>query len=136
MRCLPSITLIALFCLAPASILAVPPEEHAAPTPSPWRRLTNTLISHIWPLPAGQSPIRADQDRKGKTDHGLAAAQYGRDIVLRFNLTSAHEAQAIAEAAEDLYLDIWEFNENWVDIRLAKDIVSIQKHLSEDNPVV
>jgi hypothetical protein len=22
-----------------------------------------------------------------------------------------------------LYLDIWEFNENWVDIRLAKDIV-------------
>jgi extracellular matrix protein 14 len=112
----------------PASVIAVPPQEHSVTSPSPWRRFANTLIAGIWQLPQGQLPIRADQDRKGKTDHGLVAAKYGRDIVLRFNLTSPRDAQAIAEAAEDLYLDIWEFNENWVDVRLAKDIVRSHVH--------
>ena len=133
MRC-PSVPLLALLCLAPAAVVAVPPQEHPASSqsPSPWRRFTNALISNFWHLPAGQSPIRNDQDRKGRTDHGLVAAQYGRDIVLRFNLTTAEEAQAISDAAADLYLDIWEFNQNWVDIRLAKDIVSLVQDIQYD----
>jgi extracellular matrix protein 14 len=118
------IALLSLLCLAPAAITALPPQEHPSP-PAPWRRFTNTLISNIWQLPDSQSPIRSTRDGNGRTEASQAAARYGQDIVLRFNLSSADEAHAIADAAQDLYLDIWEFNENWVDIRLAKDIVCV-----------
>lgn len=43
---------------------------------------------------------------------------------MRFNISSADEASALAEASDILFLDVWEFNENWVDIRIAKDVVS------------
>lgn len=43
--------------------------------------------------------------------------------MLRFSISTAEEVKAIAEAAEDLYLDIWGFCDDWVDIRLAKDVV-------------
>lgn len=46
-------------------------------------------------------------------------------MVLRFNITNEHEAAALAEASNALYLDVWEFSENWVDIRLAKDVVRL-----------
>ncbi|KAH0558533.1 putative metallocarboxypeptidase ecm14 [Trichoglossum hirsutum] len=51
-------------------------------------------------------------------------ARYDEDIVLRFNVTSADEAEALAEATAVLFLDIWGSNDGWVDIRLAKDMVS------------
>jgi len=49
--------------------------------------------------------------------------RYGGDVVLRFNLTTLDEAEALSEAADILYLDIWEMTENWMDIRVAKDVV-------------
>jgi extracellular matrix protein 14 len=49
--------------------------------------------------------------------------RYDEDIVLRFNITSVDEAEALAEATAVLFLDVWESNNEWVDIRLAKDIV-------------
>ena len=58
----------------------------------------------------------------------LLAARYGQDIVLRFSISTVEEANAIAEAAEDLYLDIWGFCDGWVDIRLAKDVVCLPIH--------
>lgn len=51
-------------------------------------------------------------------------ARYGEDVVLRFTIRSAEEAKALAEAADILFLDVWEFNEDWADIRVAKDVVS------------
>lgn len=51
-------------------------------------------------------------------------ARYGEDMVLRFNVSTEYEAEKLAEAASTLFLDVWEFNDNWVDIRLAKDVVS------------
>ncbi|KAI9873782.1 MAG: putative metallocarboxypeptidase ecm14, partial [Watsoniomyces obsoletus] len=33
------------------------------------------------------------------------------------------EIKALAEAADILYLDVWEVAEEWVDIRIAKDVV-------------
>jgi hypothetical protein len=50
-------------------------------------------------------------------------ARYDEDIVLRFNISSSDEAKALAEATAVLFLDIWESNDEWVDIRLAKDVV-------------
>lgn len=50
-------------------------------------------------------------------------AKYGGDKVLRFNLTTPAEEQALAEAAEILFLDVWEFTSNWADIHLREDDV-------------
>lgn len=50
-------------------------------------------------------------------------AKYGGDVVLRFNLTTAAEEKALAEAADTLFLDVWEFTNNWADIRLREDDV-------------
>lgn len=44
-------------------------------------------------------------------------------MVLRFNISTAKEAKSLAEAADTLLLDIWEFSHDWVDIRLSTDIV-------------
>lgn len=43
--------------------------------------------------------------------------------MLRFNITSEEEAIALAEAVNVLFLDVWEYNSEWVDIRLSKDVV-------------
>lgn len=50
-------------------------------------------------------------------------AKYGGDVVLRFNLSTPHEEKELAEAADTLFLDVWEFTSNWADIRLRVDDV-------------
>lgn len=50
-------------------------------------------------------------------------AKYGGDVVLRFNLSTPQEEKALAEAADTLFLDVWEFTNNWADIRLRQDDV-------------
>jgi extracellular matrix protein 14 len=52
-------------------------------------------------------------------------AKYGGDVVLRFNLSTSYEEQALAEAADTLFLDVWEFTSNWADIRLREDDVGL-----------
>lgn len=54
---------------------------------------------------------------------GTLLAKYGGDVVLRFNITTAEEEAALAEAADTLFLDVWEFTHNWADIRLREDDV-------------
>ena len=44
--------------------------------------------------------------------------------MLRFEINSIEEAKALAEAINVLFLDVWEFTTEWVDIRLSKDVVS------------
>jgi extracellular matrix protein 14 len=108
---------VALLCATAAAA----PELSTSPQPAPWRRLTNNLISRIW-RPEAEKTLPSRSFTPGSRS-GRLAARYGQDIVLRFNISTAAEAVAIAEASEDLYLDVWEFNEGWVDIRLAKDVV-------------
>lgn len=44
-------------------------------------------------------------------------------MVLRFNITTPLEEEQLAEAADTLFLDVWEFTSNWADIRLSQDDV-------------
>lgn len=50
-------------------------------------------------------------------------ARYGGDVVLRFKLGTLEDAAALTEAVNVLFLDVWESNSDWVDIRLSKDVV-------------
>ena len=62
-----------------------------------------------------------------KTDEQLlpahTLARYGGDVLLRFNISTEQEAKSLAEASDTLLLDVWEFAADWVDIRLAQELV-------------
>lgn len=51
-------------------------------------------------------------------------ARYRNDVVVRFNVTSSEEEGALARAAEQMFLDVWAFTPDYVDVRLGKDDVS------------
>lgn len=106
-------------------LLPAAPATAADCRPS-WRRLSDRIIQAAWGLPAASHPQYATQPaRAGRfPPPGKMLARYGDDMVLRFNLSTEHEALKLAEAADTLFLDVWEFNANWVDIRVAKDVVS------------
>ncbi|KAI7181887.1 hypothetical protein KC363_g9001 [Hortaea werneckii] len=105
------------------------PDQHpflrspSTPERSRWRRLSGKLIDTVWGLTHdGHSPAasmaKADAQAPPHT-----FARYGGDVVLRFNISTPDEAKRLADAADTLLLDVWEFTQDWVDIRLAKDIV-------------
>ncbi|ETI19727.1 hypothetical protein G647_08740 [Cladophialophora carrionii CBS 160.54] len=88
----------------------------------PFRRLRDAIIERIWSVP-GKSPYKSSPgSRLPKAPEGFRA-RYGADVVLRFRVRTQEEAKAISEAADILYLDIWEATNEWVDIRIAKEVV-------------
>ena len=50
-------------------------------------------------------------------------AKFGDDLVLRFRLQSRSEAETLASAIRILFLDTWESNSAFVDIRISSDVV-------------
>lgn len=51
-------------------------------------------------------------------------AQYANQLVLRFNVSTADEEGALADAVARLFLDVWAFTDEFVDIRLHADEVA------------
>ena len=49
--------------------------------------------------------------------------QYTDELVLRFNVSTTDEETALADAAARLFLDVWSFTSDYVDIRLHADEV-------------
>ena len=96
------------------------------PVPSGWRSLSHTIIETLWrPRRAHEKP-QCHEEVKVKAPHVLSSltlAQYGGDMVLRFNISNDEEATSFAEAADTLLLDVWDFSHNWVDIRLSTDLL-------------
>jgi extracellular matrix protein 14 len=123
----PTAAVLGLLLLCPSLVAAAPPAaipHHRDPShaPRPWRRLSDAIITKVWGLPDTQKSLRAELGAASGAPSELVA-RYGNDLVLRFTLTTPAEAAALAEAAEILFLDVWEFNADWVDIRIAKDVV-------------
>jgi extracellular matrix protein 14 len=93
-----------------------------------WTWLRNTLIEKLVgpPPKVGKVASNKQSSIQRPASSQLPAnllAKYGRDVVLRFNLTTPAEEKALAEVADTLFLDIWEFTNNWADIRLREDDV-------------
>lgn len=87
--------------------------------------LRNTGINNFLrrPLPP---PIKNEKPTATPSTAKLPAkllAHYGRDVVLRFNISTPDEERMLADAADHLMLDVWEFTSNWADIRLGEDAV-------------
>jgi extracellular matrix protein 14 len=87
--------------------------------------LRDSLIRRIWGVP----PRRHENQAQCKHPHPKFSpspnfhSRYSGDVVLRFKISSEEEAKALAEVSDILYLDVWESTHEWVDIRLAKDVV-------------
>jgi extracellular matrix protein 14 len=125
-------TALSLLLLGPALVAAAPHDStrftHDAPTshnhaPRPWRRLSDVLIRKIWALPETQKSLRGPERGAANVPTHQLDSRYGEDVVLRFKIRTAQEAQSLAEAVDVLFLDVWEFNEDWADLRIAKDVV-------------
>lgn len=101
-------------------------QDSAAHTVGPWRWIRDTIVRTVWKVPEYHQlpPTLKDPISRLPKVPSNVQARYGDQMVLRFELRSADDAAALAEAANTLMLDVWEFNEEWVDIRLAEDVVS------------
>lgn len=92
-------------------------------------RARDSLIHTVWRIPTHTGSTKADG--KASTLAGpppTLLARYGGDLVLRFDINSIDEADALAQAINVLFLDVWEFTSDWVDIRLSKDVVSSNRN--------
>lgn len=88
---------------------------------SPFRRVRDAVIERIWGVPSKpKSKIYTAGQSQAPTNY---RARYGDDVVLRFRFETQSEAQALSEAVDILYLDVWEFAADWIDLRLPKAVV-------------
>ncbi|KAJ9651737.1 putative metallocarboxypeptidase ecm14 [Neophaeococcomyces mojaviensis] len=79
------------------------------------------LIETIWPYykPSPLSKCSKPQAVLPSKYH----SRYGDDVVLRFKIKTEEEALAFAEAADTLYLDVWEASKDWADVRISKKVL-------------
>lgn len=90
--------------------------------------LRDRAIEKVFGVPPRS--IKSQGDRSSSLSHPSSSklpatllAKYGGDVVLRFNISTSEEEAALSEAADTLFLDVWEFADNWADIRLREDDV-------------
>lgn len=50
-------------------------------------------------------------------------SKYGKQVVLRFTLSTPEEEQALTDAVDVLLLDVWAFTNSWADVQIQEDMV-------------
>ncbi|EED21911.1 zinc carboxypeptidase, putative [Talaromyces stipitatus ATCC 10500] len=93
-------------------------QSQIASSRGPFTWLRDTVIERIWGIDKKHSNKVGSQPRPEKS-----WSRYGSDIVLRMEVHSTEEVEALADAVNILFLDVWDSNENYVDIRMAKEVV-------------
>ena len=116
-------TILALCSLA----LAAPStHHHEQQRPSRWGVIKQHFLQSVLGFEkVKQEHITLPKDTLERQLPAHTVARYGGDLVLRFNISTAEESGSLAEAADTLMLDVWEFSHDWVDIRLSKDSVPL-----------
>ncbi|KAK5712907.1 putative metallocarboxypeptidase ecm14 [Elasticomyces elasticus] len=125
---LPASLLVSVVVAVPSPAAYVEHQQRfsapALPQRSRWRTLSDRLIVSIWGSHSQQKHIGVNTAQSDRQAPAHTLARYGGDVVLRFNISTTDEAKSLADAADTLLLDVWEFAQHWVDVRLSKDIVA------------
>ena len=82
------------------------------------RWLRDSTIEVVFGRPTNQNR------NKPTKPNGALPARYRSDVVVRFNVTNSEEEGALSEAADRLFLDVWSFTPQYVDIRIHKDDIA------------
>ena len=128
--------LIYLTPLTAAALAQAPPHPQASSPPlidctsgqadsRSWSsRVRDSVLRTLFRIPKhGSTPLASARIQAVPNAPSSVVARYGGDVVLRFNISTEEEAKSLSEAVQVLFLDVWEFNTAWVDIRLSKDTV-------------
>lgn len=99
-------------------------QTQLAPSRGPFTWLRDSVIERIWGIDKEKQSLSKPGPRPVPEK---SWSRYGSDIVLRIEVHNAEEVEALAEAVNILFLDVWDSNENYVDIRLAKEVVSCEQ---------
>lgn len=131
-------SLLSLLCLVVfvLGVVAVPSStlhfDHPAPhepsrSDNPcdsglWQTITGYVRSVVWSDPV-RDPAYAQLEAELPMARGPGPSKHYGQVVVRFNITTVAEVESLKEASEILFLDVWEASWDWVDIRLAKDVL-------------
>lgn len=96
-------------------------QSQIASSRGPFTWLRDSVIERIWGIDKEKQSLNKPGPRPRPEK---SWSRYGSDIVLRIEVHNAEEVEALADAVNILFLDVWDSNENYVDIRLAKEVVS------------
>ena len=101
-------------------------------------KIRDGVIHTIWGIQSGRSSkhCNANSISSRPLPPPSVLARYDGDVVLRFSINTAQEVKDLAEAINVLFLDVWEFTSEWVDIRLAKDVVGYSLYQRIDQIVI
>lgn len=92
-----------------------------------WPKLRDAVVETLWGAPEHdhRKPFSAGRPSGSLSSPAPSSlqARYGNDVVLRFSVESPSQVAALREASNILFLDVWSSTDEWVDIRLAKDVV-------------
>lgn len=93
-------------------------------SPTLWISLRDSVIESIWGIPKRSDSGDGNKQPSLKpTAPSSLRARYDDDVVLRFSIKDGKDVEALIEASNILFLDVWSSTNEWVDIRLAKDVV-------------
>lgn len=131
----PFLAVLPLLALSPFPVTAAPRQEiHRVDTTNlvheeswSWRTVANDIVRRIWPVAQVERSFEAEWeeiDAAVSADEKRVSAEYGGEMVVRFRIKTPEEAQALATASQRLFLDVWEMNDDWVDILLTEKVVS------------
>ena len=81
--------------------------------------LRDSAVELVFGRPASIKP-----NTKKNTPSSALLGRYKNNVVLRFNVTSPAEEEALSEAANRLFLDVWTFTSQFADVRLHQDDIA------------
>lgn len=88
-----------------------------------WQSALNKASAFFGPVTVVEAEQESHVSRHRTPIPQIMLTQYGGDVVLRFNISTSEQVESFREAVDTLLLDVWTFSGDYIDVRLAEDLV-------------